>query len=209
MSKLKLALDKYKRLPIAVKAALWYMVCNFFQKGISTLTTPIFTRLMTTEQYGQYTLFVSWQSILIVIFTLKLSGGVYQQGLVKFKEKQDTFTSALLGLSTSLVVVWLIVYCIGKSLFNSLLGLSTLVMVAMFISIIATCAFELWAYRQRMDYKYLPMVAVTILVGLLKPITGIIAVVLSDNKGEARIISLVAVEAIVYLFIYVLGRDHI
>ena len=203
MGKFRGALDKYKRMPVAVKAALWYMVCNFFQKGISTLTTPIFTRLMSTEQYGQYTLFVSWQSILIVIITLKLSGGVYQQGLVKFEDKQDKFTSSLLGLSTTLVIAWGLIYTLGHRTFNSLVDLNTPVMVAMFVSIIATCAFELWAYRQRMDYKYIPMVVVTVLVGMLKPITGIIAVLLSENKGEARILSLVAVEAITYLFIYI------
>lgn len=195
-------INKYKELPIMVKAALWYMVCNFFQKGITTLTTPIFTRLMTTEQYGQFTLFVSWQSILVVVVTLKLSGGVFQQGLEKFGDIKDRFTSALLGLATTLTGIYAILYFIERKPLNAFIGLNTKIMIAMFVSVIMTCAFEMWAYRQRMEYKYIPMVIVTLFVGFMKPLTGIISVLHTVNKGEARIISLVAVEAVVYIILY-------
>ena len=127
MSIITKGVNKYKHLPLVVKAALWYMICNFFQKGISTLTTPIFTRLMSTEQYGEFTLFTSWQSILLVIVSLKLSGGVYQQGLVKFEESKDRFTSSLLGLSTTLVAAYLIVYLCFSQFFNNLFDMSTIV----------------------------------------------------------------------------------
>lgn len=196
-------LDKYKKFPIGVKAAFWYMVCNFFQKGISTLTTPIFTRLMSTEQYGQFTLFTSWQSILLVIVSLKLSGGVYQQGLVKFEDKQDDFTSSLLGLSTTLVGAFFIIYLVFHSTFNRFFDMSTEIMVGMFASILATTACSLWSYRCRMEYRYIPLVVITFLVGFMKPITGIIAVLLTSNKGEARILSVICVEVIVYFFLYI------
>lgn len=203
MSIIKKYSQKYQSLPLGVKAAFWYMVCNFFQKGISTLTTPIFTRLMTTDQYGQFTLFTSWQSILLVVISLKLSGGVYQQGLVKFEDKKDEFTSSLLGLTTILVGVFFILYICFHSFFNHVLDMSTVVMVGMFASILASSAFSLWAYRCRMDYNYIPLVVITLLVGFLKPVTGIIAVLCSENKGEARILSVVLVEVVIYLFLYI------
>ena len=37
---------KYTDLPIQVKASMWFFVCAFLQKGISFITTPIFTRLL-------------------------------------------------------------------------------------------------------------------------------------------------------------------
>ncbi len=52
-------LDKYKKIPAPVKAGLWFFICTVLQKGIVFLTVPIFTRLLTTEQYGLLTVYQS------------------------------------------------------------------------------------------------------------------------------------------------------
>ena len=43
-------IKKYQELSIVVKASLWFTVCNILQKGISMLTVPIFTRMMSIEE---------------------------------------------------------------------------------------------------------------------------------------------------------------
>lgn len=55
MNKVNALLEKYHSLNVEVKAILWFTVCSFMQKGISFITVPIFTRLMTLKQYGQFT----------------------------------------------------------------------------------------------------------------------------------------------------------
>ena len=57
IQKLKSKIDS---LSLPVKASIAFMLCSFLQRGISTLTTPIFTRILTTEQYGYYNIFNSW-----------------------------------------------------------------------------------------------------------------------------------------------------
>ena len=76
--------NKYNKLPLPVKASLWFLICSFFQKGISVITTPIFTRLLSVEEYGKYGVFTSWENIINVFVSLNLCYGVYAQGLVKF-----------------------------------------------------------------------------------------------------------------------------
>lgn len=56
-------LKKYNSIPIAAKATIWFMICSVVQKCISLITTPVFTRLMTTEQYGQFSVYNSWLQI--------------------------------------------------------------------------------------------------------------------------------------------------
>ena len=75
-------IDKYKELPIQIKASLWFLICAFFQKGISALIIPILTRLLSTTEYGQYSVFNSWQGIINCLITLNLYGGMYAQGTV-------------------------------------------------------------------------------------------------------------------------------
>ena len=68
--------NKYSSLPVQVRASLWFLITNFLQKAMSVISTPIFTRLLTTEQYGQYSVFASWMSIITVIVTLNISYGL-------------------------------------------------------------------------------------------------------------------------------------
>ena len=71
MSRMNKLLVKYRSIPVQVKASLWFLICAFLQKGISFITTPIFTRLLSTSEYGQYNVFNSWMNIIIVIVTRK------------------------------------------------------------------------------------------------------------------------------------------
>ena len=50
----KKAFKKYKCMNIALKAGIWFTICNLLQKGISFITLPIFTRLLNESQYGTY-----------------------------------------------------------------------------------------------------------------------------------------------------------
>ena len=103
-------LKKYRSLPVQAKASIWFLICAFLQKGISVLTTPIFTRLLTAAEYGQFNVFNSWLSILQIFISLNLSFGVYAQGLVKFSEDRYVFSSSMQGLSSILSVFWTIIY---------------------------------------------------------------------------------------------------
>ena len=86
--------EKYNDFPIQVKASLWFTVCNILQKGISLLTTPLFTRLLTTYEYGNCTIFYSWYSLISIFATLNLSAGVYNNGLTKYENKRDEVSTA-------------------------------------------------------------------------------------------------------------------
>lgn len=192
-------LKKYKNLPIQLKASFWFMISAFMQKGISTITTPIFTRLLTTEEYGQYNVFNSWLGIITIFVSLNLSWGVYTQGLVKFEDDRKVFSSSMQGLSLALSIVWLFIYILFKDSINNILGLSTVQMLLMIMMIWTTAIFNFWASEQRVLYNYKMLVFITIVVSLFKPIIGIIFVVNSSDKVTARIFGLAIVELVAYI----------
>ena len=45
---------------VVAKAGLWYTVCNFMFRGMAFITTPIFTRLMSKTEGGEFSTFSSW-----------------------------------------------------------------------------------------------------------------------------------------------------
>ena len=56
-------LKRYESFSVAAKAAIWFVFCNVMQKGIATITVPIFTRMLTTDEYGVYSIYLSWFNI--------------------------------------------------------------------------------------------------------------------------------------------------
>ena len=112
MSVLHKPIEAYKRLPKQVKAAGWYVVCSFLQKGISFITTPIFTRLLSPTEYGKFSVFTSWMDIIAIFVTLRLCYGVYSQGLIKFDTERQVFSSSLQGLTLTLALTWTAIYLI-------------------------------------------------------------------------------------------------
>lgn len=201
---------KYKALSVQVKASIWFTVCAFLQKGISVLTTPIFTRLLTTEEYGQYNVFNSWLGIINILVSLNLSFGVFTQGLVKFEHERKLFFSSMLGLTTTLISVWTVIYLLFARFWNELFSMTTTQMLFMLLMIWTSAVFNFWASDQRVDYRYRGLVALTLAVSAAKPVLGIILVRQAEDKVTARIAGLACVEFIGYawLFFWQLRRER-
>ena len=195
--------NKYKALPIQVKAALWFLACSFLQKGISTITTPIFTRLMNTAEYGQFNVFNSWLGIITIFVTLRIYHGSYTQGLVKYEEQRNQYVSAMQGLTLTLCIVWTAIYLIFHDYINRLLSLTTIQMLAMMVMIWATAVFNFWAAEQRVLLTYKKLVLVTIIVSIAKPVVGVMLVKAATDKVTARIVGLAIVEFLGYIALFV------
>lgn len=191
-------MGKYKKIPVQVKAAFWFLVCSFLQRGISVITTPIFTRLLTTEDYGQLSVFNSWSSILTTLVSLQLSSGAYTQGLVKYDHDQSRYSSSMQGLMMVLVSGWTVVYILFHEFWNRVLSLTTVQMLAMLATIWASAVFAFWSSEQRVRYKYRRLVALTLTVSLVQPVVGIIFVFLADDKVTARIFGIALVDCAAY-----------
>lgn len=204
-------IKKYSSLPVQVRASLWFLICSFLQKGISMISTPIFTRIMSTSDYGQYGVFNSWMGIVTIITTLSLTGGVHAQGLIKYDQERSVFSSSLQGLTTTLLVGWFGIYIVFHDFWNNLFSLTTVQMGAMFTVIWTTAVFGFWANEQRVTYSYRILVLVTLISSILKPVVEIVLVINSADKTTARIIGWVLVDLVTFswMFAYQMRRGKI
>lgn len=203
--------SKYNAFSKAAKASLWFLISSFLQKGISVITTPVFSRLLTSAEYGEFSVFESWLSIVTIFVTFNMASGVYLQGLVRFDKERKELSSSLQGLNMSLAVAWTIIYLLFKDFWNSIFKLTTIQMLAMLMMVWATAVFNFWAAEQRVDYNYKQLVAVTVAASILKPVVGIILVINANDKVTARILGLAIVEVVVYsgFFVWQFKRGKI
>ena len=204
MEKLKKLKTKYFSLSVAVRAAVWFTFCNLLQKGITMISMPIFTRLLTTEQYGEFTVYQSWYSIINIIVTFNLSGNLILNGMSKYENRRNEFISSIQTLSSCITICFFIAYLIFHNFFNHIFGLSTLFMVTMFAQMLFEPAYLFWSQRQRYEYKYKGLVIVTLITSSLGPIIGVIAVLSTQYKAEARVISFAIVQICAGLIFYII-----
>ena len=211
--RIKQLYKEYKNIPTATKAALWFVFCSILQKCISFITVPIFTRLMPTEEYGIYSTYLSWYSILTVICTLNLHNCVYINGVTRAEteEEKDAVAIPLLSLAATITVICFAIYLIFHQWFNQWMKLPTIIVCLIFVQILFEPPVLFWSIKQRFEYKYISLVICTIAMVVCNSGLGIIFVTLADrNESVARVISIVLVQIIFggwfYLYFFKRGK---
>lgn len=198
---------KYKGLATPAKCAFWFTICGFLQKGISFITTPIFTRLLSTSQYGVVSVYNSWVSLLSIFCTLNLFSGGFNNGMLDYENTRDRYLSSIQGLITVITLFWVGVYMIGQEYLNQLFGMDIVLVFVMFVEIIFSAALSLWSARQRYEFHYRSLLIVTLLNAFMASFFSVIAVVLCNREigAEAKIISHATVTVIICGSIYLLN----
>ena len=193
------ALKRYKNLSQEVKASFWFLICGFIQRGISLITTPIFSRLLSTSEYGDFSVFNTWMSVVTIFATLNLASGVYVRGLVKYDDDRKKFTGSLESLFLLCAAICFCVYMLFQDFWNGVFDLDSPFVYVMFVDIIVVAAFHFWSAQQRVDVKYVNLVIFTVINAILRPLAGVIAILLfPDFKLEARIYSMVLVDIVTF-----------
>ena len=98
-------IKKIEKLSAPAKASFVLMLTQLIQKGLAVITTPIFTRLLTTAEYGQVSVFFSWYEILVIFSGFCLSKGVFNNGMLDYKDDRDCFSLSLYSLSLLISLV--------------------------------------------------------------------------------------------------------
>lgn len=204
---LKKLVGKYNNLPIQVRASFWFLVCTFTQKAINVITTPVFTRLMTTAEYGEYSVYISWLGIFTVFISLNLSLGVFMRGLIKFSDRKNEFASSMQSLTFILAIAWIIIYLPFSTQINKLTNLNTTRTLLMIITIWLNAVFGFWAAEQRVDYQYKKLVPITLSVTIGGQVLGVVLIYVLSDRVTARILGTVIVDTLIYLWLF--GSDII
>lgn len=198
MKKIKNALEVYMALSKPVKATFWFTVCSFIQKGIVFLTTPIFTRLLTSEEYGIYTLYVTWTSIFSLLATLNLFASGFSNAMLKFEEYRDDYTTAMVGLTFVVTGVCAVIYFGFARSIDAFAVLPDKLMVLMFADVFFVGIFSLWAQQRRFEFDYRRLIVITLLVSFFSPLLGIALIKCTEDHLTARIASNTLVCGIIY-----------
>lgn len=169
------------------KASLFYLIGTLFNKGIGFITVPIFTRILTVEDYGIVTTYNSWVSILMVFMSLALYMSV-RLSFIDYKEKTNDFLSTIL-LFTMIYgsIISLIVYAVALIV---PMEMSSIVVLLCMLQSLGSALIEDISQFLMMKYRYRFRTMIMVLPNLISTIVAIyiIKYIISTGLYLGRIV---------------------
>lgn len=196
--------NKFHSLPIAVKASAAYFLANIITKGIAYITTPIYTRLLPSEVVGQVSVFMTWVHIFGILATLHLSHGVFNNGMLDFREKRDEFAYSTLLLSSVLTLAFTFVFLIAYPFIRPYINMDYLLVILMLGEFFTQPAYLFWSARQRYEYKYKKVLIATLFLAVATPIVTVFTILnYKTNLLHARLLGAFGIAIAFYIGFYV------
>lgn len=143
-----------------LKAGFWYVISTIMVRGISFLTTPFFTRLLTREQYGFLTVYESWLRILLPILTLSLYASV-ERAKYEFEAEYDAYIASIQSVMTGLCMGAAVITALFHKQIGGMLHMTDLMLAVMIFYVWAQAVINSVQRREKLLLQYRQNIAVT------------------------------------------------
>lgn len=203
-------LTNFKNISLEAKVSVAYAFSSIIQNCIAIITLPFFARLLTTEEYGEYNVYISWSAILVIFITLNLPYGSFSTAMVKFEDERKEYISSAESICIMLSALFLAIYLPFRDFWNNFLHLPTFLVVIMIFEKLASAGVAFWSGKKRFEFKYKEVIAVTLLNAFLAPTVAFILIKNMDEKGYAMILGYASVGIVINgcMFIYNLFKGR-
>lgn len=136
----------------ATVAGAFFVFMQLFVRGITFLITPIYTRLVSTAQYGEIRVYESWLLIVVPLLSLSLYRSV-ERAKFDYPDKFDEYVGSVLSLS---YIVIALCYAIATIFFRKYIMAFCEMDVLMYVfMILYTFAYSATLFFQRREKQVL------------------------------------------------------
>ena len=193
----------------ALRSGVWYTISNFLMRGVGFITTPIFTRIMTKSEYGDFSNIQTWMFIALYITSLDLEASLIRASF-DYKEDLDRYVHSLISLSILSTFLFGIITIVFRRQFISLLSMDGIYINCMLVYLLFCPAVNIFQNAERYRFNYKWTVATSLLITVGSSILSVLLVIVMNNKLLGRTMGFILPTAVVGLAIsiyyFVKGR---
>jgi len=173
----------------ALRSGVGYTLGNILIKGINFLTLPIFSRLLSPEEFGVYNVFASYDMILFVLIGLALHTSI-QSANLEFRGKINSYTSSISLIYVLNGLVALAVAVLFRRALGQVLSLPPASLTMLVLGSFSTAVIQLYNTRISLDYSYKKYLLVSACSSILNITLSLVLIltVFSENRAMGRII---------------------
>lgn len=145
-----------------IKAGMGYTIGNYLLKGINFFTIPLFARLLSPSDYGQYNIFVAYETIVFIILGFGIHTS-YKNARYKYKYVEEgtevgkdyrTYVSATMVLLIVSAGIWLICSNLFANKIETGLGIDRLSVNLLILYSLSTAIFQCYNADIGLEYKF-------------------------------------------------------
>ncbi|HEO8419443.1 TPA: oligosaccharide flippase family protein [Yersinia enterocolitica] len=187
-----------------LNASIWYIISDFFSKGIVFITLPIFTRIMNTSEFGMYSLFNSWVSIFTIFIGLNLTSSVFRYKYDN-SAKHSEFTSSISFLAVIVLFGFMGIFVIFQDYLLDIMGISLILFLLIVFNSFFNFIKEILITKMRTDYQYKGISIINIFSTICNILLSIylIQYVFIENRDMGRILGQSIITFIVGIIILI------
>ena len=196
-------IDKYRGISPTVKCAIWFTVCNIIIRGISFISAPLFTRILSEEEYGRLSVLNSYEAVLLILAAWDIAPGAFQRGIIKYKDSLRLFWTTSQTLTTLITFLFAVVIYIGIYFCGSLEGISNIIWISWFLYFLTQPANQCWIIYNRSELRYKAPVLFSIIYSLLYFVIPYVCVIYFGKTAEIKVVASMVMSVILYFPFYV------
>lgn len=172
-----------------VKASIGYTVGNVLIRGISFITLPIFSRLLSTAEYGIYNTYYAYESIIAILLGMGMYASIKNANL-DFKGKVNEYVSTILILTLIPLTGFILAVVLFPNYASSLLGLDINVILLMIFQAYGTAMLNISNAKLALNYQYKKYLAYAGFNTVLNVVLSIVLIftVFNNHREYGRII---------------------
>lgn len=193
----------------ALKSGIWYTAANFIMKGIGFITIPIFTRLLTHDEFGLYSNYASWLHTFTMFASLNL-GVTFISARFDFENDFDGYISSVLSLSTFSILIWLLIVNLFPTFFTTITGVEFKHLNIMMLYLLFAAAIDIFQTRERYYFNYKISVFISLFLSVSSSVLAVLLIMYMDNKLDGRILGFaipyILMGMILYIIIFKRGK---
>lgn len=189
-----------------LSAGIGYILGGVLIKGIAFITTPIFSRLMSPEEFGAFNTYLSYESILAMLIGFQFAASL-KNAKIKYADTPEglnTFFSNLIALMLIHSVAALVFVNVFSSCLIHVTGISsTLLLNLLVINCFGNSAMTVYNAFVSLNYQYKKYVAVSIFNAVANVTISLLLIftVMNGDKSTARILGYVIPYILISLYV--------
>ncbi len=180
----------------ALKSGAWFIVANLTVRALSLITTPIFSRLLTKAEYGEFNNYSSWFHIAVIIVTMRMESSLISAKF-DYKGRLDQYNLSLLTLTGLSTAIWLLVVNLFPGFFTQKLELKLIYINLLLAYCFFHAVVNIFQINERYAYRYKRSVFVSLFLAITSTLVSILLVTHMEDRLSGRIYGSILMSAII------------
>lgn len=145
----------------ASRAGLWYTVGNILLKGCVFFTLPIFTRILSTGDFGIYNSYIAYENLIQAVLGLGLYGTI-KNAKLDFEKEFEKYISAVFSMSIVFFGVSIVIINVLYSNVFYRIGFSRFVLNCLMFQSFGGYFIHFYGTKLNAEFRYKPYLLISV-----------------------------------------------